>query len=71
MFRDKGVTACPLPQTWRQLWRVLEMSDVILLITDARHPVRTGIPGKGGDAEGPGDPQLCVCVYPPFSLARR
>ena len=26
-------------QTWRQLWRVLEMSDIILLITDARHPV--------------------------------
>ncbi|XP_071880936.1 guanine nucleotide-binding protein-like 1 [Anas platyrhynchos] len=25
-------------ETWRQLWRVLEMSDVILLITDARHP---------------------------------
>ena len=27
-------------QTWRQLWRVLEISDVILLITDVRHPVR-------------------------------
>ncbi|XP_063287408.1 guanine nucleotide-binding protein-like 1 [Pelobates fuscus] len=26
-------------ETWRQLWRVLEMSDVILLITDIRHPV--------------------------------
>ena len=26
-------------QTWRQLWRVLELSDVILLITDVRHPV--------------------------------
>lgn len=25
-------------ETWRQLWRVLEMSDVILLITDIRHP---------------------------------
>uniref|UniRef100_A0A8C3UIV2 Guanine nucleotide-binding protein-like 1 n=1 Tax=Catharus ustulatus TaxID=91951 RepID=A0A8C3UIV2_CATUS len=25
-------------ETWRQLWRVLEMSDVILLIADARHP---------------------------------
>ncbi|XP_040434032.1 guanine nucleotide-binding protein-like 1 [Falco naumanni] len=25
-------------ETWRQLWRVLEMSDIILLITDARHP---------------------------------
>lgn len=28
-------------ETWRQLWRVLEMSDVILLITDIRHPVIT------------------------------
>ena len=26
------------PQTWRQIWRVLEMSDIILLITDIRHP---------------------------------
>uniref|UniRef100_A0A7N8XFL2 Guanine nucleotide-binding protein-like 1 n=1 Tax=Mastacembelus armatus TaxID=205130 RepID=A0A7N8XFL2_9TELE len=26
-------------ETWRQLWRVLEMSDVILLIADIRHPV--------------------------------
>lgn len=26
-------------QTWRQLWRVLEMSDIILLIVDIRHPV--------------------------------
>lgn len=30
-------------QTWRQLWRVLEMSDIILLITDVRHPVSTGM----------------------------
>lgn len=30
-------------QTWRQLWRVLEMSDIVLLITDIRHPVSTGI----------------------------
>uniref|UniRef100_W5L9P5 Guanine nucleotide-binding protein-like 1 n=1 Tax=Astyanax mexicanus TaxID=7994 RepID=W5L9P5_ASTMX len=27
-------------ETWRQLWRVLEMSDVILLIVDIRHPVQ-------------------------------
>ena len=27
-------------QTWRQLWRVIEVSDVLLLITDVRHPVR-------------------------------
>jgi ribosome biogenesis GTPase A len=26
-------------ETWRQLWRVLEISDVMLLITDIRHPV--------------------------------
>ncbi|XP_069551695.1 guanine nucleotide-binding protein-like 1 [Brachyistius frenatus] len=26
-------------ETWRQLWRVLEMSDVILIIVDIRHPV--------------------------------
>ncbi|XP_026854934.2 guanine nucleotide-binding protein-like 1 isoform X1 [Electrophorus electricus] len=26
-------------ETWRQLWRVLEMSDVILLIVDIRYPV--------------------------------
>ncbi|WAR31408.1 GNL1-like protein [Mya arenaria] len=26
-------------ETWRQLWRVLEMSDVFLIITDIRHPM--------------------------------
>lgn len=26
-------------ETWRQLWRVLEMSDIILLIVDIRFPV--------------------------------
>lgn len=26
-------------ETWRQLWRVLEMSDIILVIVDARFPV--------------------------------
>ncbi|KAJ3598537.1 hypothetical protein NHX12_002046 [Muraenolepis orangiensis] len=26
-------------ETWRQFWRVLEMSDVVLLIVDIRHPV--------------------------------
>jgi hypothetical protein len=26
-------------QVWRQLWRVLEISDIILLVVDARHPV--------------------------------
>ncbi|XP_004348176.2 HSR1 protein [Capsaspora owczarzaki ATCC 30864] len=25
-------------ETWRQLWRVIEISDIILLITDIRHP---------------------------------
>lgn len=27
-------------ETWRQLWRVTEMSDVLLVIVDARFPVR-------------------------------
>lgn len=26
-------------ETWRQLWRVLEMSDILLVIVDARFPV--------------------------------
>uniref|UniRef100_A0A8C4RQU2 Guanine nucleotide-binding protein-like 1 n=1 Tax=Erpetoichthys calabaricus TaxID=27687 RepID=A0A8C4RQU2_ERPCA len=26
-------------ETWRQLWRVMEMSDILLLITDVRYPV--------------------------------
>lgn len=26
-------------ETWRQLWRVLEISDVLLLIVDVRTPV--------------------------------
>ncbi|XP_063982221.1 guanine nucleotide-binding protein-like 1 isoform X2 [Diachasmimorpha longicaudata] len=26
-------------QTWRQLWRVLEMSDILLIIVDIRYPV--------------------------------
>ncbi|KAM9263864.1 LOW QUALITY PROTEIN: guanine nucleotide-binding protein-like 1 [Morus bassanus] len=36
-----GVDVAPFEhnlETWRQLWRVLEMSDIILLIMDARHP---------------------------------
>ena len=27
-------------ETWRQLWRVLEMSDIMLMIVDIRYPVR-------------------------------
>lgn len=27
-------------ETWRQLWRVLEMSDIVLFIVDIRFPVR-------------------------------
>ena len=30
-------------QTWRQLWRVLEMSDVVLMIVDIRHTVSNGL----------------------------
>ena len=26
-------------ETWRQLWRVLEMSDILLVVIDARFPV--------------------------------
>lgn len=26
-------------ETWRQLWRVLEMSDILLCIVDIRFPV--------------------------------
>lgn len=26
-------------ETWRQLWRVLEMSDILLIIVDVRYPV--------------------------------
>lgn len=26
-------------ETWRQLWRVLEISDIILVIVDIRYPV--------------------------------
>lgn len=41
--RDSGSLLSTLSfQTWRQLWRVLEMSDIVLLITDIRHPVSTG-----------------------------
>jgi ribosome biogenesis GTPase A len=30
-------------ETWRQLWRVIEMSDVILFIVDLRFPVSTTV----------------------------
>ncbi|KAI2811186.1 Guanine nucleotide-binding-like protein 1 [Blomia tropicalis] len=26
-------------ETWRQLWRVIEMSDIVLLVSDIRHPL--------------------------------
>ena len=32
-------------ETWRQLWRVIEMSDVLLLVVDCRYPVRPEIKG--------------------------
>jgi ribosome biogenesis GTPase A len=28
-------------ETWRQLWRVLEMSDIVLVIVDIRYCVST------------------------------
>jgi len=27
-------------ETWRQMWRVMEMSDILVWIADARYPVR-------------------------------
>lgn len=27
-------------ETWRQMWRVMEMSDILIWIADARYPVR-------------------------------
>lgn len=27
-------------ETWRQLWRVLEISDIVLVIVDIRYPVK-------------------------------
>lgn len=37
----KSLSFCELNlETWRQLWRVLELSDIVLVIVDARFPVR-------------------------------
>jgi len=30
-------------ETWRQMWRVMEMSDIIVWIADARYPVSLSI----------------------------
>lgn len=47
-FLDKIYDECKLSElsyfernleTWRQLWRVLEVADIVVLITDIRHPV--------------------------------
>lgn len=39
--QGKTLSYCELNlETWRQLWRVLEISDIILVIVDARYPVR-------------------------------
>ncbi|XP_068854753.1 LOW QUALITY PROTEIN: guanine nucleotide-binding protein-like 1 [Aphelocoma coerulescens] len=35
-------------ETWRQLWRVLDMSDIVLLIADARHPALSVPPALAG-----------------------
>lgn len=36
----KSLSFCELNlETWRQLWRVLEISDIILVIADVRYPV--------------------------------
>lgn len=37
---NKTLSYCELNlETWRQLWRVLEISDIILVIADVRYPV--------------------------------
>lgn len=39
-FADKDLSLYELNlETWRQLWRVTEMSDILLIIVDARFPV--------------------------------
>ncbi|XP_014261286.1 guanine nucleotide-binding protein-like 1 [Cimex lectularius] len=38
-FRDENLSYFELNlETWRQLWRVLEMSDILLIIVDIRYP---------------------------------
>lgn len=38
--QGKALSYCELNlETWRQLWRVLEISDIILIIADVRYPV--------------------------------
>lgn len=42
--QGKSLSYCELNlETWRQLWRVLEISDIVLIIADARYPVRNSI----------------------------
>nr|XP_039263931.1 guanine nucleotide-binding protein-like 1 [Styela clava] len=39
-FKDKNLSYFEHNlETWRQLWRVIEMSDVIAMVADVRHPV--------------------------------
>lgn len=39
--QGKALSYCELNlETWRQLWRVLEISDIVLFIADVRYPVR-------------------------------
>lgn len=39
-FASKEVSYFELNlETWRQLWRVIEMSDIVLIIVDIRFPV--------------------------------
>ena len=39
-FNDMKILSCfeLNLETWRQLWRVIELSDIILIIIDARFP---------------------------------
>ena len=39
-YRDSGLSYFEMNlETWRQLWRVMEISDIILFIVDIRFPV--------------------------------
>ena len=49
-------------ETWRQLWRVVEMSDILLIITDIRHPVSFTLCVCV---------RACVCAHSPFSFSAK
>lgn len=45
-YKEKNISYFEMNlETWRQLWRVLEISDIILIIADIRHPILHFPPG--------------------------